>query len=120
MNDGSQEEHSEVDAGSVAHKAIKKHFPKACTAVMKGDIPDRLYADSLLDEDMVDVAFNPTLTEKQKGRKLVRHLQDVVRLDHKKFCVLCEIFSQDILTKDLSTALKGEFVLHFSSSQEMT
>ena len=94
--------------GQAAHKAIKSFFSRLVPAIMKENIPDKLYSAGILGEDTIDILLNQNQTDRHKGRQFVRELQNAVQINPKCFFSLCEILAEESLCKDLSAELKSE------------
>jgi hypothetical protein len=92
--------------GAAGHKAIKKHYPRLTRAVIRGDIPARLYSKELIGDEVLEIALSD-LTSAKKGMKVVRELQDSVNLNPSGFSTLVEILSEEEVTKELASALEG-------------
>lgn len=91
----------------LGHKVLKKHFLKLLQAVLRDQIPDKFYAEDLIDQEMMDVVINPSFTDKHKARHVIKQLQSSVQLMPGAFFTIVRILDEDDSTKDLAAALRG-------------
>jgi hypothetical protein len=93
--------------GAAGHKAIKKLYPRLTRAVIRGDIPARLYSEELIGDEVLEIAISDHHTSARRGMRVVRELQDSVNLNPSGFSTLVEILSEEEVTKELASALEG-------------
>ena len=96
-----------IAKGNAAFKAIKKLYPRLSQAVIGGQIPERLYAEDLIEEELMEIILNPLKSSSSKGRDIVRDLQRSVRVKPSGFHTLVQILSEENASKELSATLNG-------------
>ena len=104
----SDEEKTELAHGEAAHKAIRKHFPTLMKVVATGDIVENLYANEIIEESTFEVVTAPTstLSNKQKGTKILKDVQITVNAKPKHFQTFCDVLKAEG-HPDLVLKLKG-------------
>ena len=105
-NDGSA-----VLRGKAAHSAIKKCFVQLIPAVTISNIPANLYANGLIDEQLLDHILNKSQTDSDKGMKIIRHIQKIIEIEPSKFDDLCSVLNQEDETKKIAEKLKGMYLI---------
>lgn len=97
--------------GTAASKAIRRNFPKLSKAVTRGDILEELYAQELIDQQTFEIYTNPSLTDRDKGRKILLEVQSTVEIQPDHFDTFCSILDDESdVTKDLSKRLRGTYI----------
>ena len=96
------------DEGQAAHEAIRHLFPELCSAVLREDISDVLYAQEILDKKTFEIATNKFLTSQEKGREVVQAVQNVVHINVEAFEKFCMTLSRDEMLKDTVQKLRGK------------
>lgn len=104
----SEDEDGTVQArGEAASKAIRRNFPKLSKAVMRGDIPEELYAQELISQPTFGIFANQSFTDQEKGRKILLEVQETVEIQPDLFDAFCSILCDEAVTKDLAQRLRG-------------
>lgn len=98
---------AEAIEGDLAYKSIKALYPKLSLAVTRGQIPERLYAKDLIDEEMMVKVDNQTYTDAAKGRAVLRQLQNSVLIKPSAFLTFVKILKDESVTNLLGTSLEG-------------
>ena len=104
----SEDEDETVQArGEAASKAIRRNFPKLSKAVTRGDVPEELYAQELIDQPTFNIFANQSFTDQEKGRKILLEVQKAVEIQPDLFDTFCRILRDEAVTKDLAQRLRG-------------
>ena len=104
----SEDEDETVQArGEAASKAIRRNFPKLSKAVTRGDIPEELYAQELIDQPTFDIFANQSFTDQEKGRKILLEVQKAVEIQPDLFDAFWRILCDEAVAKDLAQRLRG-------------
>ena len=98
--------------GEAASKAIRRNFPRLSQAIMKGNIPEELYAQRLIDQVTFDAFANQSFTDQEKGRKILLEVQKVVEIQPDLFDAFCRILCDEAVTKYLAQHLRGWCACH--------
>ena len=93
--------------GEAASKAVRRNFPKLSKAVTRGDIPEELYAQELIDQPTFDIFANQSFTDQEKGRKILLEVQKAVEIQPDLFDAFWHILCDEAVTKDLAQRLRG-------------
>ena len=93
--------------GEAAFKTIKSLFPKLTQAVIRGQIPESLYAASLIDDETFEIFMNTTQASHHKGRVIVRQLQSSVRLTSDAFSNIVDILRNEDVCNEVATSAEG-------------
>ena len=96
----------EAQAGA-ANKTLRRMYRKLTTAVIRGQIPEELFARELIDEEALEIATKPQLTDREKGNKVMSEVRKAVQINHEQFNVFCEILAEESTSRELSDELKG-------------
>lgn len=98
----------EGDAAAAAgFKTIKKLYPRLSTAVVRGQIPEKLYSKDLIDEEVMEIVISEGSTTSKKGRRIVKELQSSVTLRPSSFFTIVEILKEEAVSTDLAVLLEG-------------
>ena len=94
--------------GEAAYKAVRKHFLSLAKVVATGDIVERLYEEEIVDDSTLEIvtATNTTLTNKQKGSKILQDVQISVESKPSTFDTFCRILKSEG-REELSHQLRG-------------
>lgn len=96
----------EVD-GEAAYRAIKSKYLKLLQVIARGDIVYNLFAEGLIDEEILDVASKKTLTDRDKGSQIVRQLLNSVKIQPSNFEKIIKILQEEPIARETATLLKG-------------
>ena len=96
--------------GEAAHKTIRKHFPTLMKIVATGDIVENLYAEEIIEESTFEIvtAINATMSNKQKGTKILKDVQIVVHSKPEHFETFCKVLEAEKNHTDAVQNLKGK------------
>ena len=113
LNVVSEDEDGTLQAqGEAASKAIRRNFPRLSQAIMKGNIPEELYAQEMIDQLTFDIFSNQSFTDQEKGRKMLLAVQKAVEIQPNLFNAFYRILRDEAMTKDLAQRLRGWCASH--------
>ena len=113
LNVVSEDEDGTLQAqGEAASKAIRRNFPRLSQAIMKGNIPEELYAQEMIDQLTFDIFSNQSFTDQEKGRKMLLAVQKAVEIQPNLFNAFYRILRDEAMTTDLAQRLRGWCASH--------
>lgn len=94
--------------GEAAGAVIRRCFTQLTDVLTTaGLIPDHLYQENLIDRETFEHFTNDSLTDTQKGRKMLLDVQKKVTVCPSLFTKFCEILSGEETTKEWAQLLEG-------------
>jgi len=90
-----------------AKKAIRRKYTDLTTAVTQGTIPGALYEQEIIDDETLEISSKSTLTDKEKGSKIMNDVRKAVQSNPDLFSGFCKALERESILKELSDELKG-------------
>ena len=101
----------EIDSGSCAYAAIRKHIGRLNRSVATciHSIPEKLFEEELIDDETYELYLNTTITDSEKGRKITREVQKRVRFyGPEGMKKLLNVLKSEKLTEELADEIEGK------------
>ena len=99
-----------IDRGSCAFTAIRTHLVRLNQSIVVGQIPERLYAMELIDDDVWGLCLKSEILESEKGKKIVREVQKRVCICPELMDQFLEILKTEKPTEDLAKEIQSELL----------